>query len=342
MHRAGALVTLGLAACGFHRTATADLDAEAGRDAPAQADAAAADALPFPDGGNPAEPCVMRWKDHSIRFDPPTPVTAFATIGVAERDPFLGPKGILYASKPTVGDLDIYESHPDTTGHYGTPTRVDALSGIGVGDEKLALATGANVVVLARAEAATADTAAPGYGGDVDLWEADVTVDATTGELTTGPFSTAHFAGLNGTGGDHDPWITPDGKHLYWAPAVAGGGVQVISTASRGGTNQAFTNPTQLALGEAPTTSLGDPWLADDQKLIVYTATAAGGTGQIRYALAGAGATWQPSQDVPDINDPTRADGDPIVSKDGCTIYFGSERAGSWDVYAATVHDPPP
>ena len=150
-----------------------------------------------------------------------------------------------------------------------------------------------------------------------------------------------HLAAVNGAtlGTDHhDPFLSADGLRLYFAPTGTNG--EHIALATRPDLNSNFSAGTLLDVINSTANNDGDPALSLDELILVFSSDRAGGQKGTNLWYATRSATGQPFSApmlIPNVNSDD-ADGDPMLSADGCTLYFSTTRnGGGYDLFSATV-----
>jgi Tol biopolymer transport system component len=147
---------------------------------------------------------------------------------------------------------------------------------------------------------------------------------------------------LDTTDPEYDPWISADGKTLYYAPSPVGL-PQSIAVATRTSTTVQFTSSSrvdELYSGSGD----GDPTLSPDQLIILFSSQRPPPNAAVTPLGVNLWYAVRPQPDVafgapapvPGVNSDGN-DGDPHLSADGCRLYFSSDRAGTYDLYVATV-----
>src|SRR5262249_16286705 len=135
----------------------------------------------------------------------------------------------------------------------------------------------------------------------------------------------------------YDPFLTADGLKLYLAPTSGPQGRQEIRRATRATTGDNFGAAAPVP--ELNTmTSGADPALAIDELVIVFTAKMGNQDTDLYYATrTSATGSFGSPKPVPTVNSDSN-DGDPVLSADGCELYFASERdGGKYHLFHATV-----
>ncbi|MEO7731378.1 MAG: hypothetical protein ABIY55_10420 [Kofleriaceae bacterium] len=322
-----------LAGCGFHSSANPidgspldPVDAPA-TDAPL-IDASAIDAVA--DAMVPPATCWQHWLDQDVALDSVGPLTPLSTSGT-ERDPWISEDGLrLYfwrqgATGGADGYLSIRNAPSDP---FLTANKLDGVSLADRDEGRMAFTRDELVIVV---------SANFGGGSPFDIRTA---TRANRSASFTTPVPD-HLAAVNTANTQHfDPFLSGDGQHLYLAP-VPNGAPQHIAMASRTALNADFTpaalvrviNTTEPLAGDS------DPALSPDERVIVFSSNRSGGvgSGDLYYATRmNAAQPFGAPLPIPTVNS-TFADGDPMLSADGCTLYFASLRAGSFDLYTAAV-----
>jgi hypothetical protein len=304
-------------------------DTAAHRDAPGDAQLAApADAMPTG--------CMSRWYSGT----PPTFTAAtldISVVGRIDRDPMLvsGETTLYFSSdRPPdeAGDLDVWE--------VSRAAKTDAFqaAGVEIGSDVAALDDGYVEGKIALSAAQPDDML---YVGDkaagVDhLWHSHRTAGAFAAGDQIG------LAAVNGTGTSQgDPSLSADGLRLYFS-AVLADGIQHVMLATRASLTDAFGSGAKIAELDSGTGD-ADPALTPGEQVIVFSSLRGGaGTAHIYYAVrddgSGAFGSAQPLATVNSAED----DADPVISEDGCRIYFATDRSnenelGDYDLWMASM-----
>ena len=314
MARVLALIALpGLVACSFHGAALGDAGGEANDVARHDA---ASDGETLPDGAPLT--CMQKWQQHTVMLDAGVPLTAVNSTTM-DRDPWLSlDEKTLYFAHFNVTDADVFvATRTDPTGSFGAPMAT-TLSSIFT-ESKLSLTADGVLAAVSEVESL-------GGSFNVVLYTRDAA--STTSFTRQGIIGVASQSGNQ----DYDPYLTPDGLRLYWAPAAT---TQQIEVASRATTSSTFTVARTLdELGVL----VGDPAPSFDETVLLYTTAEDGGA--IAYATRTATATadhFVPAGKVPGINTAGN-EADAHLSKDGCRVYFARYSGSTdWDLFVATV-----
>jgi hypothetical protein len=150
---------------------------------------------------------------------------------------------------------------------------------------------------------------------------------------------------LNSPSQDGTPLLSADGLTLYFYSTRAGGlGSRDLWLSTRADTAAAFTAPTLIAGVNSPVFD-HVPWVSADELTLIWATDRAGGVGRgdiwiARRSFRSDGFSGvAPLNGVNSPSDETRA----VLSNDGLTIYFSSDRpggVGNRDLWVATRNDP--
>jgi Tol biopolymer transport system component len=295
--------------------------------------AVAIDASPPIDAPIATPSCLQRWLDGKPVLLPPGQLTDISTSG-SERDPWVSPGGLtLYFSRDSTGggNGDIFQATRATKSDSFTgASKVGNLSSTG-DDDRPSLTADENMIVLASDRDHPTSKA-------VDIYIA--TRPNTTSAF--GPLGRGHLDNVNAVSGKHfDPFLNANGLHLYFAPAT---GMQTIMVATRSGVGQDFSQPGPVVGITANNGSDADPALSQDEHIIVFSSTRQGTLGGTNLWFAtrpGATGDFGMPQPIPVVNSDSD-DGDPMLSADGCELYFASTRnGGDYDLFVAKMAPAP-
>lgn len=279
------------------------------------------------DGGSTGQTgCFQRWFDGapSLALSPPTQLTALAGTG-DDRDPWISADGrrLYFSRNPgQQGGRDIYlATRASTAVDF---TTVSAVVNLDTSDDesRAALSGDEKLVVFSGDHTST---------GNFQLF-ASRRGDPTRSFPSPSNPDQALVASINTSGDNYfDPFLSTDGLRLYFAPLLAGS-PQQIRLATRTALDKNFGASAPVAALNSGSAD-ADPALSLDERVIVFSS--------LRPAGAGLGATnlWystRPSATadfaapklIPSVNS-DQSDGDPVLSADGCELYFASRRAGS-------------
>ncbi len=181
----------------------------------------------------------------------------------------------------------------------------------------------------------------PGGHGKHDIY-------MTTRTTKDAPWGSAVNLGpnVNSSSGDVCPWISADGLELYFVSARSGGyGASDIYVARRATTDDPWG--TGVNLGAVVNSAYEEQWLSlsPDGLLLLfserygYTPRPGGYGGPDMWMTRRATLSdpWQAPVNLgPNVNCAS-VDGAPRISPDGRTLYFVSQRSGTWDVWQAPI-----
>jgi Tol biopolymer transport system component len=276
------------------------------------------------DGGSSGQTgCFQRWFDGSLALTQVKELTALASAG-DDRDPWISADGLrLYfgRSPGPHGGSDIFlatrtstaADFPDGVAVDNLDTPDDESRAALSGDEKLLVFSG------------THNTA----GGNFQLF---VSTRGDTNQPFPSPSNPdqALLGSVNTTGDRYfDPFLSRDGLRLYLAPILAGS-QQQIRLATRTALDRNFGPSAAVAVINSGSTD-ADPALSLDERVIVFSskrpAGGLGGTNLWYSTRPNAMADFAPPKLIPSVNG-DQDDGDPVLSADGCELYFSSTRVG--------------
>lgn len=314
------VVVLELCACSFHPASTSGDDASPGHDGDVT-------------GSEQPAPitCWPRWHDHSIAFDAPKPVDNLTGPSVSSsKDLALsGDELTLYFSsnRGSTSDISIYRA--TRTALTDEFDHVDTVAGLDspMPESHFTVAKDGLHGVLAANK--------PPSAGDVDLL-------AATRASTTEKFALDKnpMAMLNDGHDQYDPVLSDDGLTLYFAPFVDSQPVQLIAMATRAMIDADFGRASTVinsGMGD------GDPYLSPDQTVMIFSSTRAGGSGKVDAWYVVRDTVTSPWSDATQLGDVDTSDNesDTIATRDGCALYFASDRANhlASNIYKATSHD---
>lgn len=325
------VLCVALGGCSFRASSTGD-DGQ-GRDAAlhdAAVDAVAGGPKDGPiDGqGGGQNDCFGHWLAGNPVISTPQELTTLSTAS-SERDPWISPDGLtLYFASNRAGTSDIYlASRASKAQPFGnTPTLLVNLRTTNHDEDRPALTEDQKMFVMASDKAGL---------GVADIYFA--TRPNTMQDFGT-PDAT-HMAKVNAVAGSKfDPFLTKDGLKLYLSPDPPGAPPQQIALATRPDANSDFTTPVNIAaINNVAGAANFDPSVSSDERIIVFSSDRAGNA-DLWYATR-----QDPTQPfgtpvpVPMVNS-AQSDGDPMLSADGCELYFSSTRnGGDQDLFVAQI-----
>ena len=265
--------------------------------------------------------CIERWKGGKALFDPPVAVAGVNGAATSERYPYvveLPGLDEIYFSR----DSDFHSA----TGENDTFMMVQAETALSSNMNDTKIAVNEN---LTRAWFASNRS---GGAGAFDLYRGHRADPQDTWQVDQ-----MYLGTLNDATSQADPHMSNDTLRLYYAPGDTAMG-QRIGGAYRASINQAFGNPIiSMALDSGAAGEEMDPTLTDDELVIVFTSTRTGNK-ELYFATRNTMlADFSPPQPIDDLNDSATDEQHPHISKDGCRLYFVSNRNGSDDILMARM-----
>ena len=318
-----------LGGCGFQSKATPG-------GGPPDAAADAAD-HPIIDGAidgtiGGATDCLQRWFDGDLPLSMPQALTTLQTSG-DERDPWISHDRLtLYYALDLRGSdrSDIYRatrgSPSDPFGNAMRLTNLDTTSE----ETRASLTMDQTTLVLASDR----------VNGEFDIYL--TSRDSTTVEFPSA--DTRHVVSVNTAATSHfDPFLTADGKKLYLTTAPIGLN-QHIAVATRSDPGGDFGAPSTVRVINDPGSADADPSVSEDDRLIVFSSfrptglLPTGGTHLWYATRQDAMGDFGSPKPIPLVNSNDQ-DSDPMLSADGCELYFASTRGAGkdYDLYVSRI-----
>ena len=271
--------------------------------------------------------CFQRWFDggSNLALSSPQQLTALSSAS-SERDPWISADGrrLYYARNPGAhGDSDIYlATRSSPADDFASANPVDNLD---TPDDEGRASLNADETLLVFSG---------NHGTTGKRFQLFVSKRADTVQSLPSPSSPDQtlVASVNTSADNYfDPFLTKDGLKLYLAPILAGAPQQITVT-TRTGIDQDFPASLPVPVINSANGREADPAVAADDRIIVFSSHRSAGTG------LGATNLWyatrkSPTADftapslIPDVNG-DKDDGDPVLSDDGCELYFASTRNG--------------
>lgn len=313
------VLCLVLAGCGFRSAASGgpgDAGGDAASDAAGDGSGAPADA---------AADCWAHWMNGSVAIDPAgvQEITELST-SADDRHPWISDSGLhMYFSRAASSTLpgDVYfTSRGTAAGMFGTPNPVVELNS--AGDEERAWLTPDELTVALSTA----------HDGPLQIHM--ITRPAST------PFGTPnadHLMTVNALGSLHlDPFLTADQLRLYWAANTQPNTRLEVLVATRTSITGDFGLPATIGTLDDPGTNVGSPALYQGEQLLVFYSGK--GAMDLSYATRSAAGSFSSSTKVPTVNTAGN-EVDPVLSPDGCELYFSSDRdpGGHFHLFHARV-----
>ena len=267
----------------------------------------------------PGASCWAAWRSGAPVLSAPAKVTELSTAD-AEGDPALSADALtLYFARGPAGNADLFQaSRPDRSSPFGTATAMADLNSP-QDDTKASLSgDGHTAIVASKRQVILAGST---------LFQA---TRATTGAAFGTPMVLGNGFGLSAA---FDPELSADGLVLYYS-TVPLAGTQAIMRTSRAGPGGTFGTGATVAISGA-TGAVADPTVSPDERVLVFTSNvptndlflATRASPQLGFALVGPLS----------VNSSSALDGDASLTRDGCELFFMSDRAGNRDLYRAIV-----
>jgi hypothetical protein len=279
------------------------------------------DGTVLPDGG--LLDCWAAWKSGTPSFTAPQLVTELNS-DKREQDPEF-----------SADALTIYFVRADVIHRATRPTRTAPFDASTPISEIDAAGNESRFTITSDGALAVFESRRVGGEGGADLWQTTLGLGGLFGTPTQTPLASVNDA-LN----QFDPELTSDGLRLYYASFDNGFGT--ILVASRASRADAFGPAAPISTDLDATTSMFDPSLSPDELVLVFgTPSGIGGT-DIHFATRTSKNDPFTSRGKIQDLDALASNGDAEVSSDGCTVIFGSDRAGgqgSRDLWMSQLTD---
>lgn len=269
--------------------------------------------------------CWSAWLPGPPSLSTPQQVAELAT-AMNEGDPSLSDDALqIYFTRvfpSSSGDIMV-ATRADRSSPFSTPTAMADLNTT-MDETKLTLSNAGLLAVWSSNR-----TGSMGY----DLWEA--ARSSTTAAF--GAASLMPFTQVNDGQNQYDPHLSSDGLRLYLAPAQAS--TQIVQLATRSSQVANFGTPADVV--DLGTNFNADPTLSPEELVIVYSARQSLGNPLNLWYATRASSTGPFTNPQPLGIDPAQYAQDPMVSYDGCELFFaihaGGTATGTSDIYRAVV-----
>jgi WD40-like Beta Propeller Repeat len=319
-----------LGGCGFSSAAAIDSGVSDGSNMPdgpgGGSDGAGSDM------GGTATDCLQHWLDGNPAVSSAQELTALSSSG-SDRDPWISADGLrlYFARNPgSQGMSDIYLATRSAGQSFTTASAVVNLDRSDADESRAALSGDEKALVLSSNRPT---------GASSQRFEVYITTrPALTVDFGSPSANDPRVAMLNADAANHfDPFLTADGLKLYLAPTSGPMGRQEIRRATRATSTANFGDSSPVTELNGMTSS-SDPALSLDERIIVFSGKMGNQSTDLYYATrASATAAFGSPKPVPMVNSGSN-DGDPMLSADGCELYFASERnGGKYHLFHATV-----
>ncbi|TMQ06130.1 MAG: hypothetical protein E6J91_38695 [Deltaproteobacteria bacterium] len=268
--------------------------------------------------GSQVADCWSRWLDGPLAIDASSvqELTELALPNVDDRNPWISDNGRhLYFSR-NQGQSDVYlATRGSSTGAFSSANPVAGMNS-GQADSRAWLTPDELTAALASDR-----------NGSLQIYLAGRSAEGD-------PFGTpdrGHLTAVNSVGNlRFDPYLSPDGLRLYFAADSGPSNKLQIRIATRMGATADFGTSAVVPGTGGSSSNMADPALYQNERLLLFSAfpSAMGATGDLWYATrADIADSFGTPVRIPSVNSGSN-DFDPVLSADGCELYFASTRDG--------------
>lgn len=316
MRRLGLCVVL--VGCGFQSSRAPEGDAPPASDGAQGGDA--------PDGAGPN--CLAQWRDGPLKLSTPQKLSTLTGAG-DDRDPWISADGrTLYFTSNRNGIQEIFRAtRMSPSEPFGPPERLVNLTVSNKDQEHAALTADERTLVLASNRNAS---------GKFELF---ITLRPDTMTEFGSP-NQDHLAMVNvRNANNQDPFLSSDGRTLYFTQDMDGPMHPRVVFATRLDTSSDFGQPNELGAINRSGGDNADPALALDERVIVFSTNRDGGEGSLDLWYAtrvDALHEFSSPGPIPMVNT-GEDDADPMLSADGCQLYFASTFEDDFNLYVSEV-----
>jgi Tol biopolymer transport system component len=310
------VLCVALGGCGFKSTLAPDGGGTPGTDG--------TDGSAMTDGG---VDCFAQWRSGPLKLSTPQKLASLTSAG-DDRDPWISPDQLtLYFTSNRNGIHEIFRAtRTSPVLPFGPPVRLVNLTVNQKDQERAALTGDEKTLMLASNRA----------GAKFQIF---VTLRPDT-MTDFGSPNQDHLATVNASNADSlDPFLSSDGRTLYFTQNVGGPAHPRIMIATRLDADSDFGTPVELGGINLSGRDTADPALALDDRAIVFSSNREGGKGNLDlwYATR-ADAFHEFSSPAPIAMVNTgEDDADPMLSSDGCELYFASNFEEDYNLYVSEV-----
>jgi hypothetical protein len=299
--------------CGFQATRALDPDA-------------APHGLDGGDGATDGADCLARWRDGSLALSTPEPLTS-VNGGGDDRDPWISRDRLTlyFASNRNVIN-EIFRAGRTSPGlPFGPPDLLINLTVAGKQQDRASLTDDQRTLVLSSNR------------------EGKFQIFVTGRPNTTTEFGSPnqdHLAMVNAGNVDNfDPFIATDGRRLYLTTDTGGPSHPKLVVATRLDIRSDFAAPSDVPGVNVNGADTADPALSPDERVIVFSSNRDGGRGKLDLWYAVRPDTqheFSAPAPLPTVNT-DEDDVDPMLSADGCEVYFAARHDGDFELYVSRV-----
>ena len=315
-----------LGACGFGPGARATTDgavSDAVTDGPGGGSDGGSD-----DGSSGAMGCFPQWLDHTVSISPST-VDEISELSSAgnDRNPWLSDNGLRMYFSREPGDAntsDIYfTARASIAQPFVTPTAYTNLNS--TAREGRAFVTSDELTLVLSTN----------RDGPLNIY-----MNTRVAPAVFGTPDGTYMTMVNSVGTQrNDPSISADRLRLYLAADNGPAGKLQLLIATRSSVTENFSAPSVIPGTVDNANHQGDPTLYSGERLLVFSSfPLVVGNADVWYATrASATESFGPPVRIPAVNTGA-VEFDPVLSADGCEVYFAStRRGGAFHLFHAQV-----
>ncbi|MGH9886440.1 MAG: hypothetical protein ACREBE_12975 [bacterium] len=278
------------------------------------------------DGAIGAGDCLARWLNGTVAFAVPRELASLSSAG-NEGGPWISGDRLTLYFTSGANEPAIYRASRASVGlDFGT---VQLISSVGL-DSGPSLTADETALVFSSVRPST-------------TYDSEIYIAVRSDPQTEfGSADKKHLGNLNSSVQNLvDPFFAADGRKLYLAyNPVVGSGLLRIGLTTRADTVSDFGPPIAVPVISALDAVNRAPAVSKDERIIVFSSDRSGGSGgtDLWYATRpDAAHDFGAPALIPGVNSPA-SDDDPMLSADGCELYFSSSRNGdNYDLYVAQI-----
>jgi hypothetical protein len=307
-----------LGGCGFESTLAAGPDAAPGLDGSGDVG----------DDGAIGADCLAQWRAGTVKLSNPARLTSITGAG-DDRDPWISRDRLtLYFTSNRNVNREIWRAgRLSTADAFASPMLLVNLTVATRQQDRASLTEDEKILVLSSDR---------GPGGKFQILVStrpDTATDFGSPDLR-------NLGAINESNVDNfDPFISTDGRTLYLTADRGGASRPKIVVATRPDTSSEFQIPVDVGGVNMGGRNSADPALSPDERVIVFSSDRDGGPGKLDlwYAVrSDAAQDFAAPALIPTINS-SDDEADPMLSADGCELYFAVRKNGDYDLYVSEV-----
>ena len=271
-------------------------------------------------------PCWAAWRSGAPGLSPPVRVAALSVTGRDDKDHSFGADELeLFFVSDRAGGLGMRDIWHATRADRGSPFvidgPVDSLSSTADEGVFRLFSDGLRGVVTSR------------RAGGYDVFLAGRASRTSSGFMFE-PAQT-DVAAINSANDDQDPLPAEGDLALYFTRTTTTAGTEIL-LAQRSTPTEPFRDPVPVATLNGSNDD-ADPMLSPDGRVLVMTSQRADPARDLFVATrATAADAFSAPAPLAGVNT-TFAEHDPLISADGCELWFASNRLGDFDIYLSTL-----